>query len=224
MKKIVRASFLVLGFLFASASAFASDEHAGADNSAAHGHGHVPHLSDVNWVDGIFSREEGTPVPLIALLLNTAVLAFLIGRFGGPAMRDGLQARQRRILSDVDAAAAMKREAEGQLAEYEARLKSLQAETEEIRRSMVETAELERKRLLAEAETQRLSMIKDAEERLVHELRVQRESLIRETIAGAVQLAQVSLQRDSGVLGGEHLAAQLLASVGDTAKSTEVRS
>lgn len=225
MKRLVAVALLSASLVGVSSQVFAS-EHGEAEAAADHGHGqdHVPHLSDVNWFEGVFSREEGTPVPLIALLLNTAVLAYLIGRFGGPGIKNGLLSRQRQILSDVDAAAAMKREAEAQLEEYESRLKRLEVETQEIQRSMVEQAELERQRLIAEAEAQRLHMVKDAEERLIHELRTQREHLVRETISAAMQLAEQGLKQDSRAGGDEQLVSRLLASVDGAPKTAEVRS
>lgn len=232
MKKFIR-SMLVLGALCAPLTAFASaphaeqgaGEHVAAEHGAhGHGHDHVPHISEVNWTDGLFSREEGTPVPLVALLLNTAVLAYLIVRFGGPAVKKGLLSRQRQILSDVDAAAAMKREAEAQLEEYEGRLARLTAETQEIQRSMAEQAALERKHLLAEAEAQRESMVRDAEERLGHELRAQREQMVRDVISDAVRVAEEALARDPRVLGSDALARQLLASFDGSSTHKEARS
>ncbi|OQX69765.1 MAG: hypothetical protein B6A08_03950 [Sorangiineae bacterium NIC37A_2] len=230
MKKFIR-SVLVLGALSVPLSAFASAPHAehgegehAASEHGGHGHDHVPHISEVNWIDGIFSREEGTPIPLAALLLNTAVLAYLIVRFGGPAVKNGLVARQRQILSDVDAAAAMKREAEAQLEEYETRLARLTAETQEIQRSMAEQAALERKQLLAEAEAQRDAMVRDAEERLGHELRAHREQMIRDAISDAVRLAEEALARDARVLGSDALARQLLASFEGSNTQKEARS
>lgn len=225
MKKLLRATALSVALLGVSSLGSAAEhEEAQTEGHSDHGHDHVPQLSDVNWVEGVFSREEGTPVPLIALLLNTAVLAYLVIRFGGPSIKDGLLSRRKRILSDVDAAQAMKQEAEKQLQEYEARLKRLEAETEEIRRSMAEQSANERQRVLAEAEGQRQSMIADAEARLVHELRTQREQMVREVIAGAMQLAEEQLARDTRLQHDEQLVSKLLASIEGVGKSAEVRS
>ena len=80
--------------------------------------------------------------PVGALLINTAILFFLIGRFGGPGIKQGLKDRKQRIAGDIEKAAEMKAEAEEQLAHYEEKLAQMESEMERIKKEMAEQAEV----------------------------------------------------------------------------------
>lgn len=192
---------VLLGLCLAALPAFGADEPSHGEGSeashgehaGAHGHG-APHLSDVNWFDGMVSRPEGTPIPVGALLLNTAVLFFLIGYFGGPALKNGLQGRKQRLVSDMEAARAMKVEAEGQLATYEKKLQEMESEMARIRDSLIEQAKLDRDRILKEAEARRVALEAEARSRVSAELALAREEVVAQSVVAAVRSAEELLR------------------------------
>src|SRR5690606_39041088 len=115
-------------------------------------------------------RPPGTPIPLGALLINTAILFYLIGRFGGPGVRQGLSDRKARIAGDIQKAAAMRKEAEGQLAHYEEKLAEMEAEMARIKREMQQQAEADRQGILKETKDRRAAMEAEAKQMIEQEL------------------------------------------------------
>lgn len=206
-----------------------------ADAHEAHGHGHVPHFSDINWFHGLIGEKEGvepsllwrapgTPVPLGALFLNTAVLFFLIGRFGGPAIQSGLKGRKERIAGDIERAAEMKKEAEGQLAHYEGKLAEMASEMDRIKQEMREQAEADRQRILADAQQRREGLERDARLMLAQELAHARHEAISKAVSGAVQAAREQIEKNLNSQDQERLAAELLGSVETHLKKSEALS
>lgn len=197
----------------------AEDPHVAGQDGAhgAHGaHGHVPHFSDINWFTGMLAEREGppsflfrppgTPVPLGALLLNSLILFYLIGRFGGPALRKGLVARKARIAGEIEAAAKMRAEAEQQLEHYEQKLHHMSTELERIMKEMRSQAEAEHARILEEAKVRREAMEHEARQVIEHELAHARQqavhALIERSIARATATVKGQLnEQDQGRLG-----------------------
>jgi F-type H+-transporting ATPase subunit b len=243
MKKLLTVGSLV----FASWSSLAwaegyADEHevseqesGGHADSGSHGGHHDPHFSDINWFTGLIGEKEGvepgllwrapgTPGPLGALILNTAILFFLIGRFGSPAISAGLKSRKERIAGDMQRAAAMKVEAEQQLAEYEGKLSEMAAEMTRIKKQMAEQAQHERERVLQEAKARASAIELEArlmvEQQLVHA----RHQATRQVVAGAIAAARAEIEKGLQASDQERLAKDLLSSVDAHFKSTEMPS
>jgi F0F1-type ATP synthase membrane subunit b/b' len=173
-------------------------------DEAHEGH-HVPRFEDVNWFHGLLGEREGvepnllwrapgTPAPVGAMVLNTVILVWLLVRFGGPAIRAGLTSRKQRVEGGIRSAAAMKSEAEDQLAHYEGKLERIDQEIERVRTEMREQAEAERKRILAEAKVRREQMERDARILLAHELKAAREVLFHEVVEGAMRSAEEAVR------------------------------
>lgn len=201
-----------------------------------HGHGaHVPHWSDVNWLHGMIGEKEGvepsllwrppgTPVPVGAMILNTALLFFLLGRFFGPATRTGLRNRKKRIAGEIEAAAKMKEEAEDQLAYYEGQLAEMEDEMQRIKKEMREQAEVERKRVLEDARRQREAMERDAKRAIEQELAQARYDAMNAAVAHAVELAEQKIRSSMQPRDQERLATQMLGTLESHLKNKEVRS
>jgi F-type H+-transporting ATPase subunit b len=216
----------------------ASTHHASADHSdaGAHGHGHVPHFSDINWFVGLLGEKEGvepslwwrppgTPIPLGALLLNTAILFYLIGRFGGPGIRQGLLDRKDRIAGDIQKAAAMRKEAEGQLAHYEDKLAEMEAEMARIRQEMQQQAEADRERILKETKERRAAMEAEAKQMIHQELAGVRHQAMLRAVSQAVEAARDEIRRNITAQDHQRLTQEFLADLeGEAAKRTEARS
>lgn len=207
----------------------------GSHAEGAHGHhGHVPQFSDINWFTGLIGEKEGvepgllwrapgTPPPLGALILNAAVLFFLLIRFGGPAIKQGLIDRKKRVASDIEAARAMKIEAEAQLAHYEQKLSSMAAEMERIQAEMREQARAERERILAEVEGRRQALEREARVLVSQELNAARELISQKVVRQAVQAARESIVKSLNAEDQERLAQEQLSSVESVVRS-EVQS
>jgi F-type H+-transporting ATPase subunit b len=198
-----------------------SDE---AGHGDAHGHGHVPHFSDINWMYGMLGEKEGVepsllwrspgmPIPLFALLLNTAILFFLIGRFGGPGIKQGLVDRKQRIAGDIEKAAKMKAEAEDQLAHYEEKLEKMEAEMTRIKNEMQEQAEADRQRIIADAKERRAVMEAEAKLLIEQELAQARQDAVLKAVSGAVAAAREQVIKNMNAQDQERLATDFLGSL-----------
>jgi F-type H+-transporting ATPase subunit b len=201
----------------------AHGEHADAGHGEHGGH-HDPHFSDINWFHGLIGEKEGvppsllwrapgTPVPLGALLINSAILFWLLIKLGGPKIRAGLVDRKKRVASGIESAAAMKAEAEGQLEFYEEKLRKLDQEIETIRTQMREQAEAERRRILAEAKSEREQLERDAHVLVQQELKVARQELFQAVVAEAVRSAEETVKKQVNEADQQRLADDFLATL-----------
>ena len=204
------------------------------DGGPAHGH-HEAHFSDINWWTGMIGEKEGvepgflfrppgTPVPLGALLLNTAILFFLIGKLGGPAISAGLVSRKERIAGEMQRAAKMKEEAEQQLAHYEGKLTEMNAEMARIKKQMREQAEHERARMMKEAELRASEIIAEANDMVAQQLSQARQDAAETAISAAVAAARAEIERSINSADQERLARDLFAGVENHFRRSEVAS
>jgi F-type H+-transporting ATPase subunit b len=178
-----------------------------------------------NWM----YRLPGTPVPLAAQVINSALLFALLYRFGKGPIQEGLKKRRDAIMQGIDQASKMKAEAEAQLKEREDKLTQIDAEITRIKREMRESAEAERAAILAEAKKRRERMEREAKILIEQELKAIRETVFAETVRAAVtnarqRISSSSNAQDDARLGDEFLNGlkQNLASVGQ--KSGQVGS
>lgn len=202
-----------------AAGVIASGEHA---NPSAEDHEHhVPTLDEYNWFYGFLGekdgvepsllfRPKGMPVPFGAMLLNSAILYYLLIRFAKKPIGEALKSRKATILRGMEEAGKMKADAEARLAEYEEKLRNIDQEIERVREEMRSAGQAERKRILAEAKDKRSRMEHDAQTLIGQELKAARETLLAETARGAVRSAEAALMAklgaaDQGRLADEYL-------------------
>lgn len=206
-----------------------------AHEASGHGHddhhGHAPHFSDINWMYGLLGEKEGAepsllwrppgmPIPLGALLINTGILFFLIGRFGGPGIKQGLIDRKQRIAGDIDRAAKMKSEAEEQLAYYEEKLERMGAEMTRIKKEMVEQAEADRARIISEAKERRAVIEAESRKLIEQELAQARQDATLRAVSAAVAAAREQVIRNMNSQDQERLAQDFLGSLETQAKKS----
>jgi F-type H+-transporting ATPase subunit b len=201
----------------------------------AHGEGHhIPSFDEINWFHGFLGesaeqppsllyRKPGTPVPFGALLLNAAILYYLLFRFAKKPVADALENRKTSVMRGMDEAARMKRDAEKRLAEYEAKLERIDEEVERVRREMREAGELERTRILAEARARRERMERDARLLIDQELKAARELLIAETVDAAIGSAKTALTSQVTLGDQQRLSDEYLAGLKQAAVSIRGR-
>jgi F-type H+-transporting ATPase subunit b len=195
----------------------------------------VPTFDDINWYYGVLGEKEGVepsllyrpkgmPVPFGAMLFNSAVLFYVLIRFGRKPVVDGLRMRKQNILRSIEEAQKMRAEAEASLAEYEEKLAKIEEEVTRVRDEMRAAGESERKRILAEARDKRARMERDARVLIEQELKAAREQLMAETVHNAVRAAEIVLQaqitsQDHSRLAEEHLAGLKTSAVALRGKS-----
>lgn len=222
----VRALFCS-GLLIAatlSTSVWAEGGHGDAHGEHAEGDEHGGH-HEVNWVYGVFGesadieeptlllRKPGMPVPLLAYLVNSAILFTILFKFGKQPIMDGLAKRREEIMRGMDEAAAMRKEAMAQLEVHEAKLQKVDAEISRIRTEMREAAEAERAHVLAEAKKRRERMERDAKHMIALELKNAKEELLEETVRAAVRRAEAILTQSTSDADHERLCEEYLGSL-----------
>lgn len=211
------AGAALIAGLTAATSVLAADEHGHGDE---HGASH-----EINWVYGLLGegaegeeptllfRSPGMPVPLLAYLINSAILFTLLFKFGKEPVMNGLAKRREDIMRGMEEADAMRKEALAQLEVHQAKLEKIEAEVTRIRTEMREAAEAERTHILAEAKKRRERMERDAKQMIALELKNAKEQLLEETVRAAMQRAQALLSQAASDADHERLAEEYLGSL-----------
>jgi len=194
-----------------------------AEGAEDHEH-HVPKFEEYNFFYGFLGerddvepsvlwRPKGTPVPFGAMLLNSAVLYYLLVRFAKKPIADALKSRKATILRGMEEAAQMKSEAEAQFAEYERKLATVDQEIERVRSEMRAAGESERKRILADAREKHVRMERDAQTLIGQELKAAREGLLAEMTRTALRSAEATLRTKVTAADQSRLAEDYLAGI-----------
>ena len=158
--------------------------------------------------------ERNQDPPFLAQFFDFAILAFLIVRFGKKPIMDGLAQRKKSIMGDVEAAEALRADAEKRLKSYERQFSNISDHRAELEDEYRAQSQNEQKRLLAEADDKRARMIKDAELRVEQELRQAQGELLREAIDQAVTAAEELLKKKIGPQDLDRLADDYLTGLG----------
>jgi len=188
----------------------------------SHGADHGP--GPINWYYGLLAetddpepsllfRPKGMQPPLAAMLLNTAILFYVIYRFGNRPLSEALKKRKASIMQGMDDAARMKEDAADRLGEYEEKLAHIDEEIERLKREMREAGEAERARILAEATERRARVERDARLLIEQELKAARQELVREAVEGAIKSATEKLTKEIGMADHQRMAEEYLAAL-----------
>lgn len=133
----------------------------------------------------VVREEEPMSPPFVLMLVNFGILLFLLGKYGGPVARQAAQERHDAIKTALDEAAKLKKQAADKLAEYEARIKDVDAEVKKLVDGIRADAEADKKRILEAAQVQAAVMKRDAEQRIAAEIELARAQLTKEVTAAA---------------------------------------
>jgi F-type H+-transporting ATPase subunit b len=135
--------------------------------------------------------------------LAFAIVAFALMKFGFPAIKKTLQAREDRIRDDLEHASTAKDEAEAELSQYRSQLANARSEATQIVEDARVTAETVRRDLIAKAEGDAAEIrnraqddIRLAQERALADLRGQVADL---SIELAEKVVERNLDRDTQV-------------------------
>lgn len=232
LQVLLTAAILGLG----SVALAGDDEHAPADahgleasdaHGEAHGEGHghhVPSWDEINWSEGLLfesedsepsllSRKPGTPVPFLAMAINSAILFLILIGVGGPKVREALKARKANITAGMVQAAAMRDEAEERLKEYEDKLAHLDEQITAAKQQIQDLAKVERDQILREARAKRDRMLRDAHQLIDQELKAAREILMEETVRSAMKSAEELISKARSTTDEQRLQSEYLASL-----------
>ena len=128
-------------------------------------------------------------------LLNFAVLAGIIGWFGGKAINKALLARHQQMKADLVTAAEARTAAEGRAAVQAKRLETLETEIADMRAGIKQEAEDEKQRLIAAAEERAKSIAGETSFLLDQQVKEAEITLRREVAEAAVKIAEQLVTR-----------------------------
>lgn len=191
---IVAASLTCLMVQVASASpAGGHDEPAGhAAAGAVKAAEHGAHGAGITWFN--WPNPEDHRVGLAYLIINFAVLAFLLNRLIIRKLVADNAARHDAIKTQVTAAQQAMSEAESVLADYKRRVDRLDQETREILEQARVGAEADRQRLLAEARAEVERFKAQAMAAAQREVQVRRQEVETEVLDRAISRAEQILR------------------------------
>jgi F-type H+-transporting ATPase subunit b len=126
---------------------------------------------------------------------NFLIYAFILVRFGLPAVRSFLQSRRQEVVVTLEQASAKKQQAEAFVKEYRARLAGLDKEAALILASLRQDGELLKSKLLEEAKLSAAKINEDARFLADQEFNVARQRLREEMAARAEAAAREMARR-----------------------------
>jgi F-type H+-transporting ATPase subunit b len=215
-------------------------------HSGGHDGEHVPGWGDVNWVYGLLGETDGTicgwlgfgrdhppnvlcrppgmGVPLVAMLLNTALLVFLFVFYGRRPLREALRRRRQGIVRAITEASQMRAEAAATLDAYREKLRHIDEEIQRLRQQMHTAGQAERARVLAEARQKHARMERDARVVIEQELNAAREELRIQVVRTAARSAADLLRSQVRPADQQRLSEHFLEQLRQSAQSGGGRS
>lgn len=161
----------------------------------------------------VVHEEEPASPPFVFVLINFAILLGILAKFGVPLARKTARDRHDLIKSALDEAARLRKQAADKLADYEARLKTADAEIQQLVEGMRADAKKEADRIRAAAEAQAAQMARDAEQRIAAEIELARAELTREVTAAAAAATEKLLREKLTASDQQRLVAGFIADV-----------
>lgn len=124
------------GIAILPAIVLANEEESAHGGGAAHGAG---------------EHHGPSPWGLVYPIINFALYSFILWKYAWPAVRDYLADRRANTVAALEAAKAVKAEAEALKSEFDAKLRHLEEDAKRARAEVLATAELEAKNLVDQA-------------------------------------------------------------------------
>ncbi|MEP7122342.1 MAG: ATP synthase F0 subunit B [Byssovorax sp.] len=160
--------------------------------------------------------------PYLATVINFAILAFILYRFGRKPLAEALLKRKTTIMADIETATKLKDDAERRLTEYEEKFERMDEKLAELRRELAAQSEKEKAHILAEAEERRVRMRRDAEFRIDQEAKTARAELLQQAVIGAAAAAEELLVKKVGPSDLDRMAEDYLKAVGPAIQGPRV--
>jgi F-type H+-transporting ATPase subunit b len=176
-----------------------------------------------------FASEEGgepherSTQLLVLAFINFGIYAYILYRFAWPAIVKYLGERRAAVVAALEAAAKASAEAEALKAEFEAKMRTLEADAAKARAEVLAIAELEAKEIVEQAKRSAERIRRDA--RLVADQEVARaRRLLQEESAELVARAAGEIVRKNLTNDDQaRLVAEFVADTGAEARRVEVR-
>lgn len=157
-------------------------EHSEQTTSAHAEHGPSGHDSSIN------------PPELAASFVSFAVLCVVLVRLLRAPLANYFKNHSSSVRKAIEEATLLKKAAERKHAEYEARIKNLDAEMEHMRAELIRAGEKERDRVLSEAEHRAARMRADVQFIISQSVKQLRERLLQETSIKVMDAAYATLK------------------------------
>jgi F-type H+-transporting ATPase subunit b len=149
---------------------------------------------EVNKQGHTLHEEEPKSPPFIFMLLNFAILMWLLIKYLLPAGQQVARERHDEIKNALEEAAKLREQAKQKLAEYEARVKGLDDEIKKLVDGIRADAEADKARILEQAKAQSAQLKKEADQRIAAEIELARTALTKEVTAAATQATEKLLK------------------------------
>ncbi|MEO6772763.1 MAG: ATP synthase F0 subunit B [Kofleriaceae bacterium] len=145
---------------------------------------------EVNKEGHTLHEEEPMSPPFVFMLINFAILVWLLIKYLLPAGQQVAAERHDEIQSALDEAAKLRDQAKQKLAEYEARVKGLDDEIKQLVDGIRADAEADKARIFEQAKAQSAQLQKEAEQRIAAEIELARNALTKEVTAAAAHATE----------------------------------
>jgi len=142
---------------------------------------------------GVYEPEKGDhkmPAPFLGALFNFAVVAFLVGKYGGPAIRKMVTDRHDEVAKQLEESTRLREEAQAKLDEYSKKVAQLDGDIAKLVDGIRNEAEHDKQRILAEATQRAERMKKEAEQTIAAEIARVKTQLEREVTLTAIAVAE----------------------------------
>lgn len=146
-------------------------------------------------IDPYVHPETPNLVLIFATIVNFSIFAFIIIKFAGPAFNKNMVARRESLLAEIEEGSRLRREAEEQLAAYQAKLDAFDAERVALIEEFRELGERERARLVAEGQDEAARIVADAKALGDREATSAERGIAAKLVDKAMDLAVVDVQR-----------------------------
>ncbi len=150
--------------------------------------------AETNKAGVVLHEEEPMSPPFMWMLINFGILLWLLGKYGAPVAKKLAEDRHDQITDALDEAAKLRDQAAKKLAEYETRIRDVDAEIKSLVEGIRKDAENDKARILEAAAAQAAQMKRDAELRIAAEIALARAQLTQEVTAAAVTATEKILK------------------------------
>lgn len=169
------------------------------------------------------SEPKAAPMspPFVLVVVNFAVVIFLLWKFAVPGLKSFVQKRHTDIKESLEEAASLKAAAQEKLDEFGAKLSAAKKESEELVTSVKADAEQEKKMIEEEAKRFAEASAKDAEKRIAAQAAQAKSVLQAETVAKAVEAAHELVAKEATAADNTALVDSFLADLEAHAKQIQ---
>jgi F-type H+-transporting ATPase subunit b len=133
--------------------------------------------------------------PFWAAIINFALLAYLLRRFGAKPLRAFLVGRRHEIEQAMAEASAMKQKAEAKYKEYTDRLATLDQELAKLRSDIERSAEEDKRKIVADAEDTARRLKRETESLIEQHAKALTSTVRNEMVGAAVAAAEKLLRQ-----------------------------